>query len=727
MAFDGDAAVLLLTMRCNIRCDHCSVDSHPERTEELPLQRALDLVDELCAAPWLTFIDVTGGETLLRRRDLLDIARRVKSHGKSVRVVSNGYWARSERKAVEVLRELIDAGVSSVGLSIDEWHLDHLPSDCVHHYIAAARTVGLIPLLSCVVRSPPQGAGDRAQDLLALLERYGVDRRVCLEMDRWSGIRSEMDVDARSDFDRDVAATRILVGWQLLTGEGRAAHLDLGSLEENLETAVPTPCAAAGDLPTFDEEGRLFPCCAPWCSRKQHAFERRAGEAADAAVVRMRSDPVVRVIHDRGPLVLIRKLEKRGVSFPKTHSGICNQCGMLLDRAPPDLLRDAAQDVLGDRPRAEEAGPRPASEGEPMRTVPLDMLMWKQSPVPLLHRYVGALVQAAERLTDSSDSREAEDLRAVIERSGRAAFHRVLVAPVVSSSLMASTPRIGTRDLALFVRMEVPELWGDSLPSGSWSASGSRVLTEDRFRDEGWFRRWTLGRRVVSEAPAAWPGGPPVDIASPFALYGDPGMGDFEHLAYPLPADEAFGALRNVNEAFATVADRHEGCAEFVECWTRVVALRSSRDCDLSSSSVSDVPGRTILINAHRSEPERLCEALVHEAIHAFLSFIELSAPFMSVQGGTALVRSPWSGRELPPHAFVHACFVWFGLLHFWRHVAGREPSNGWARDRAEFCFRGFEGLGEGAGSPGLGDCVRADVLEQIRDMRRMALSEPVA
>jgi hypothetical protein len=27
---------------------------------------------------------------------------------------------------------------------------------------------------------------------------------------------------------------------------------------------------------------------------------------------------------------------------------------------------------------------------------------------------------------------------------------------------------------------------------------------------------------------------------------------------------------------------------------------------------------------------------------------------------------SPWSGRDLPLSTYLHACFVWFALVHFW-------------------------------------------------------------
>jgi MoaA/NifB/PqqE/SkfB family radical SAM enzyme len=70
-----NAAVLLYTMRCNINCAHCSVDSHPQRDEKMDLQTAIGLVAGLADQPGIDFIDISGGEPMLFRRELLTLAK----------------------------------------------------------------------------------------------------------------------------------------------------------------------------------------------------------------------------------------------------------------------------------------------------------------------------------------------------------------------------------------------------------------------------------------------------------------------------------------------------------------------------------------------------------------------------------------------------------------------------------------------------------------------------
>jgi hypothetical protein len=233
---------------------------------------------------------------------------------------------------------------------MDVWHLDHLDPRRVRYYIEGCRAVGLQPLLSGVL--PPDDSmafDDPFPDaLVELLREYGVRRSECLDVYTWAHRRAELGPVDRDAFDRLSAAQRVLVAWQPLTGEGRAVHLEVSS-RPFAETA-PEPCGAAGELPTIDEGGRLFPCCAPWVSRKDHALATVDGANVGDELARMRRNALVRVIHDRGPQVLVEHFRERGYDFPLEHSGICNQCGMLLDAVPLEELQCAAKELLSREP-----------------------------------------------------------------------------------------------------------------------------------------------------------------------------------------------------------------------------------------------------------------------------------------------------------------------------------------------------------------------------------------
>jgi hypothetical protein len=339
-------AVLLTTMRCNIRCAHCSVDSHPGRDERMPVAAALGYLRRLAAEPEIDFVDLSGGEPLIHLDDVKTLAREAHRLGLRMRITSNGSWARSVAKARRILCELHEAGIASVGLSIDEWHLPYVPETFVANYLAACRELGMQSLLSVVVRvAPSRGAlPGLPRALLDVLGRYGIDQQALIECGEWETLRLAMPVAERPGFERDSAQRRVLVAWQVLTAEGRGRALD--PIVEPLATALPEPCPAAGDLPTIDPEGRLYPCCSPWTARKDHAFAQTTEVSLADDLRRMRASALVRLIHAQGPLRLIRALSAIGIDFESGHSGICNQCGQLLDRLSLDELEAAADWLL---------------------------------------------------------------------------------------------------------------------------------------------------------------------------------------------------------------------------------------------------------------------------------------------------------------------------------------------------------------------------------------------
>jgi hypothetical protein len=86
-----------------------------------------------------------------------------------------------------------------------------------------------------------------------------------------------------------------------------------------------------------------------------------------------------------------------------------------------------------------------------------------------------------------------------------------------------------------------------------------------------------------------------------------------------------------------------------------------------------------------------ICDAIVHEAIHALVYRLEIIIPLFTDSAAAAAARaeSPWSGRSLDLLSLVHACFVWFGLWTFWTIRPHAMPEAIELRNRAEHGFLG--------------------------------------
>jgi hypothetical protein len=356
-----NTSVLLYTMRCNIACAHCSVNSGPGRRGHMELERACAYVDELSGMPEIQFIDISGGEPMLHPVEILALIQHIKLCGKSVRLTTNGFWAATPQRAEEMLHRLKDAGLDAVGLSLDKWHLEFLPAGIARNFVDAARTVGFPPLVSCVVQGTSANARPGApEDLRLLLDYYGLGQERATDLTEWGRHMDRLDPSARADFFAQTVRDRLLVNWQYLSGEGRAAE----KLRDEVVwlPLAETPrerCGIAGRMPTLDHEGRLFPCCAPWVNKPDRAYARVAPADLPDAIRQMEQRPALAVIRRWGPKRLMLALMARGHRFPTHNSGICNLCSQMLESADLAELDLAAEDVLASEASAAGSAPEP--------------------------------------------------------------------------------------------------------------------------------------------------------------------------------------------------------------------------------------------------------------------------------------------------------------------------------------------------------------------------------
>ncbi len=128
----------ILTERCNLKCRHCL---HGEATDmqngrDIPLRAMISYLDQIAviAARQNTgfVLGFSGGEPMLRLPDLLEACRYARSKGaQKVTTMTNAYWGADEQKARQMVRALKDAGMDTVGVSIDDFHQEFVPLSSV--------------------------------------------------------------------------------------------------------------------------------------------------------------------------------------------------------------------------------------------------------------------------------------------------------------------------------------------------------------------------------------------------------------------------------------------------------------------------------------------------------------------------------------------------------------------------------------------------------------------
>ena len=105
-------AVFEITNRCNLRCPHCASDSGEARAEEMSLDQALRVVEDL-GKLGCRELALLGGEPFLRP-DWYEIAAAVKSAGIELQLITNGLLVTEKLR-----RQILSLDPETFNVSVD--------------------------------------------------------------------------------------------------------------------------------------------------------------------------------------------------------------------------------------------------------------------------------------------------------------------------------------------------------------------------------------------------------------------------------------------------------------------------------------------------------------------------------------------------------------------------------------------------------------------------------
>lgn len=161
------------TLTCNIACDHCIVESNPQRRERLtPGEvRAALLTGSRNGKRHVTF---SGGEVFLFPQEMHEAITYARELDYVVDVESNAFWARSPEVARRKLAPFVEAGISGLALSADIYHMKYFPVERPINAAAAARSFGLATEIQFCTSSDKAADAEIIASLAAAGEPYVV-------------------------------------------------------------------------------------------------------------------------------------------------------------------------------------------------------------------------------------------------------------------------------------------------------------------------------------------------------------------------------------------------------------------------------------------------------------------------------------------------------------------------------------------------------------------------
>lgn len=152
----------IFTNKCNAKCNFCCNNSSPKGIRGLDTNAILNIIDSAVNFGFRQ-VGLSGGEAMMRYRDILLIAKKCKSKEITFTLATNGFWARDKAKAIQILSKLKDLGLSRLLASHDEAHAVWVSSQSFENMLCAAKEID-VPVL---VSSAYYREGKRLNELIS--------------------------------------------------------------------------------------------------------------------------------------------------------------------------------------------------------------------------------------------------------------------------------------------------------------------------------------------------------------------------------------------------------------------------------------------------------------------------------------------------------------------------------------------------------------------------------
>jgi MoaA/NifB/PqqE/SkfB family radical SAM enzyme len=306
---------LLMTYKCQVQCPHCIIQAGPHRTEEISLEDAYDWIRQISAYRFgfIKVLSLTGGEPFFNIQRLKLISDYAKEQDLYVSAVTNGYWASTLEKAIQILDSL--PSLMMLQISTDKYHQQSIPFERVKNAMLACNQCNIPYTIS-----------------------------ICTENE--NDPEYQETLNNVSDFvDPQVIFTAITFK------AGRALQLDTTQNYDTSRTPPVSSCGAGG-APIVFPNGKIMACIGPIIdlktphplilgNLKQNSLE----EILDQAELNV----VLHAIRIWGPKFLIKLVREAGLEseLPKTYikDSVCHACYELM--ANPQIV-DFLMDLQND-------------------------------------------------------------------------------------------------------------------------------------------------------------------------------------------------------------------------------------------------------------------------------------------------------------------------------------------------------------------------------------------
>ncbi len=133
----------VVTMACTGKCKHCSQGEH-KTSENIDKHIAADAVRKIAGEYNIKSVMTFGGEPLLYPETVCTIHKAASEMNIPQRqLITNGYFSKDPEKIGLVVHELVESGVNEILLSVDAFHQETIPLECVMVFAQVVKETGI--------------------------------------------------------------------------------------------------------------------------------------------------------------------------------------------------------------------------------------------------------------------------------------------------------------------------------------------------------------------------------------------------------------------------------------------------------------------------------------------------------------------------------------------------------------------------------------------------------
>ncbi|GEB30396.1 pyrroloquinoline quinone biosynthesis protein PqqE [Enterococcus casseliflavus] len=143
------SAAILTTYKCTAACKECCFECSPNiDSKNISYSEMVQFIDEVSEIPSIGLVVWSGGECFLLKNTLLKGVMYAKSKGLVSRIVTNGFWCTSIKKAEKTLLDFKNSGLAEINFSTGDSHQKFVPVERILNGAIAALKIGLTVCIS---------------------------------------------------------------------------------------------------------------------------------------------------------------------------------------------------------------------------------------------------------------------------------------------------------------------------------------------------------------------------------------------------------------------------------------------------------------------------------------------------------------------------------------------------------------------------------------------------